>query len=192
MQTKSNDKLVRLRALMAALPLAVAACGGGGDSGPSPAMAPVAAPAPPGPEPQPPASPAPDHGVAQPKTYHLIEATGTSSLSGEARNLVIQDQAAWQAFWAQHKRGLPEAAMPPAVNFSAESVAVIVGTPNDCTPVDIWSVVPAETPTGSVMRVRYRNMKAVTECRPPPYQHVTALRFANPGQGPVDFLSIPL
>lgn len=61
-----------------------------------------------------------------PVRFRVLE-TGTSSgIEAEGyAGRIVRDQAAWEAFWAEHKSRTSEPGTPPAVNFSHETVAAV-------------------------------------------------------------------
>lgn len=121
--------------------------------------------------------------------FQTIESSSFSGLGGAARNLVIDNPADWQSFWAQHKSGTPDAQNPPPVDFSRETVVALVQSFSDCSPLVLRSLNTAPSPDGPsarpVIEVAYASPPAL--CIPGPYQPVKAVRITNPSHMPVSF-----
>lgn len=75
-------------------------------------------------------------GAQQPKDWSEIR--GTWSGIQKPRQIVVEDQAAWQALWAEHARGSGQESQAPAVDFNRETVVgVFLGARPKSEPVNI-------------------------------------------------------
>jgi hypothetical protein len=110
---------IRLAAVAVAACALLAGCAGPGD--PAPTASPGDGP---GSTSAAPTSPASD----EPKGGFRVLETGTNSGIGSDgfEGRVLRDQAAWEAFWAEHKSWQSEPGSPPAVDFAGGEAAVAV------------------------------------------------------------------
>lgn len=146
----------------------VAGCGGGGSSGDTLLR---------------------DPSPGEPMAHNILEQVTQSGLGGQERNVVVDNQEDWRAFWARHKAGQPGADTPPPVDFTRETVVALVQTQGSCNTrhiADVQVAAPTETQDPRpVARVTYYT--GVLFCIPAPIQPVLVARIDNPARLKVEF-----